>query len=171
MTELERIYDAEIVEDKPSWEELVSEWTDAGWRVFAGQLRQARAAAAVNRYYGRASMEHFANEVGASKSTVYDYARAYIVFGHLYEDSGRLENSGLLTISHLIEASYAPDPVEMLERAEDEGLSSRQIKRERTESENGSEPQRNVEVVTEFVCPECGAVSPMSKVESREVER
>lgn len=72
MTELERIYDeAEIVE-APSWEECISEWTDAGWRVFAGQLRQARAASAVQRHYGLSSIEKFAQEVGTSKSTVYD---------------------------------------------------------------------------------------------------
>ena len=169
MTELQRIpIEPEIVEDKPSWEECISEWTDAGWRVFAGQLRQARAAAAVQRHYGLSSIEKFAQEVGTSKSTIYDYARAWNTYGHLYEVSGRLENSGLLSISHLIEASYAPDPIEMLERAEDEGLSSRQIKRERSESHNT--PQ-NVETVTEFICPACGEVSPMSKVESREVPR
>jgi hypothetical protein len=154
MTELQRVpIEPEIVEDGPEWEALVSEWADAGWRVFAGQLRQARAAAAVQRHYGMSSMEKFAQEVGVSKSTVYDYARVYNIYGHLYEDSsGRLESSGLLDITHLIECSYAPDPIKMLERAEDEGLSSRQIKAER-QAESGS---RNVQKAETRVCEACG---------------
>lgn len=167
--ELERVYDAEVVEDRPEWELLVSEWADAASQVLIGQLRQARAAAMVQRHYGRASVEKFANEVGCSRSTAYDYARAWSIFGHLYfsedgQPSGRLDNSGAIGIGHLIEASYAPDPVEVLERAEDEGMTTRQIKAERKQPE-----QRDVETITEVVCPDCGSVNPINKVETRTV--
>lgn len=154
--ELERVYDAEVVEDRPEWELLVSEWANAASQVLIGQLRQARAAAMVQRHYGRASVEKFANEVGCSRSTAYDYARAWSIFGHLYfsedgQPSGRLDNSGVIGIGHLIEASYSPDPVEVLERAEDEGMTTRQIKAER--KDEGKERAQKTETK---VCPRCG---------------
>ncbi len=142
MAELERVYEGEVVEEQaPSWEQLISEWAEGARLEFAGQLRQARAAASVVRHYGRASMKHFAAEVGCSKSWAYDLARVWWVYGHLFEDgdfSNRLETRG---ISHYLKALRAPDPVAMIEEAEDEDLSARQIEeriREREEAESGA---------------------------------
>lgn len=171
MTELTRVQDAEVVDGGPSWEEIVSEWSAGAHRVLEGQLRQARAAAAVSRYYGESSMEAFAKEVGASRSTVYDYARVFWVFGHLYFDeegspSGRLENPGTTTITRLVDATYAPDPAQALERAEAEDLSGREQKAARKAEQ---EPER-VHLITHIVCPACSVASPMNECETREVE-
>lgn len=72
-------------------------------------------------------------------------------------------------VSFSVHAELAPLPPEeqtdKLSKASEEGWT---VKRAREET--GRAP-KNVEVVTEFVCPACGEVSPMSKVESREVER
>ena len=136
MTELERVYDGEVIEEGPSWEEHVSEWAEGARQEFAGQLRQARAAASVARHHGRSSMKAFAQEVGASKSKVYDYCRVWWVYGHLFEDgdfSGRFQTLG---ISHYLQALRAPDPSSALEQAEDEGLSVRRLKERIEESEH-----------------------------------
>lgn len=156
MTEIERVYDAEVVEEPEGmeWQTAVSEWAEGSRQEFVGQLRQARAAALVVRRYGRASIKEFAQEVGSGKSKVYDYCRVWQVYGHLFEDgdfSGRLETR---SISHYIAALNAPDPVTLLETSEDEDLSVRQIQ-ERVkvaeEAEHGG-----AEVVTETrACPTC----------------
>lgn len=169
MAEIEQVYEGEVVDDgTPGWETLVSEWTSGAAQALVGKLRQARAAANVSRHYGQASMEKFAAEVACGKSKVYDYARVWWIFGHLMTPnadnafSGRLE-SGRLSMTQLVELTYAPDPVSSLDVAEDEGLSSRAI-RERSKEERrvmeereasmGSTPHRPVEVTTE-VCPDC----------------
>ena len=155
MTEVERVYEGEVVEEtSPPWEQLISEWAEGSRQEFVGQLRQARAAASVVKHYGRGSMKAFAGEVGASKTKVYDYARVWWVYGHLFEDgefSGRLETRG---ISHYVACLSAPDPVKMLEESEDEDLSVRQIEervRVGQEAEQG-EPER----VQTRVCEACG---------------
>lgn len=184
MSDVEQIHEAEIVEESPSWEELVSEWTAGASLALAGQLKQARAAANVQRVYGRKSVEAFAKEVGASKSTVYDYARVWQMYGHLFEDgeySGRLET---LSMAQLVEAAYSPDPVTTAERAEDEGLSSRQIRAERREPSSGAGPDgsqgtsppddrrtRNVEVIELVRCPHCEKEFSISEASVRTVER
>ncbi len=160
MTELQRVQDAEIVEEGPSWEEHVSEWTSAAGQVFAGQMRQARVAASVARVYGNGSMEAFAKEVGASRSTVYDYARVWWIYGHILSE--RPDDSPL-TISHYVEASYAPDPLKAIEEAEDEGLTTRQIEKRR------KEPEATPQLITHIICPECSAMSPISRCETKEI--
>lgn len=50
-------------------------------------------------------------------------------------------------------------------------LSTRELQEDvRKEPEADRGRPRNVETITEFVCPECGAVSPMSSVQTRTVE-
>ncbi len=152
MTELERVSDAEVVEDHPSWEELVSEFVEGSRFELHGQLRQARAAAAVCRHYGRSSMTKFAGEVGKSPGWCYDLARVWFVYGHIFEAadgqlSNRLETLG---ISHLVKSLAAPDPVALAEKAHDEGMTSRQV-----EDEARGEPE-NVEVVSTRPCEACG---------------
>lgn len=165
VTEIEKVRDVEVaslVEDKPDWESLVSEWAEGASLELEGQLRQARAAAGVVRSYGMGAMEGFAYEVGCSKTKVYDYARVWAVYGHIFEGehSGRLETLG---ITHLVKSLSAPDPLEVATEAHDEGLTTRQTEeraKERT-------MPKNVETITYIVCPECGVQSPMSKVETR----
>ncbi len=164
MTELERVSDAEVVEDRPSWEELVSEFVEGSRFEIAGQLRQARAAATVCRHYGRSSIARFAGEVGKSPSWCYDLARVWIVYGHIFEEGGELSNRlETLGITHFVKTLSAPDPVALAEKAHDEGLTARQ-----TEEEARGET-KNAQLITHVVCPECGAMNPMSRVETREV--
>ena len=165
VSELERVHDAEPVREGPSWEDLVSEYSEGAQAEFVGQLRQARVFALVARHYGRVSLTEFAKEVGCSKSKAYDWARVWWVFGHALGDSARLENSPL-TISHYVEASYAPDPMRMIEAAEDEGLTTRQIEARRKEPEVPEAP-RNVETVEVVACPKCGEVYPLREAETR----
>lgn len=152
--ELERIPDAEIIEEGPSWEEAVSEWAEGSRLELAGQLRQARAAAAVSSHYGTDAMGHFASEVGASKSKVYSYAKVWMVYGHIFEDgseiSSRLETLG---ITHLIKGLAAPDPLTAVEEAHDEGLSTREMEERVRELE---EPENTVKVQETRACEACG---------------
>ncbi len=165
MTEIERIQDVEIVEDKPSWEELVSEFIEGRRYELHGQLRQARAAANVCRHYGKSSMRQFAGEVGKSAGWCYDLARVWMVYGHIFEGEDHLSSQlETLGISHLVKSLAAPEPVRAAEEAADEELTVRQME-ERIQG-----TPKNVEMITEMVCPECGAVSPMSRVETREVK-
>lgn len=155
MSELERVRDAEIVEDIPSWEECVSEWSEGASQELIGQLRQARAAASVGRHYGWSSMKQFAGEIGASTGKVYDYAKVWTVYGHIFEDGGELSSRlETLGISHLIKALRAPDPVATAEEAHDEGLSARQIE-ERIKTQEEEEAEE-VQIKT---CPACGSDS------------
>lgn len=156
--ELERVYEGEVVEDKPDWESLISEWAEGARFAFAGQLRQARAIASVSRYYGRTSIEKFAAEVGCSKSWAYDLCRVWQTYSHRFEDgeiSTRLESP--LGISHYVKASYARDPQAAIEKAEDERQTTRQIEasnQEEKEQEHAGDER--AEVVKTMPCPQCG---------------
>lgn len=153
--ELEYVQDAEIVDEGPSWEELTSEWAEGARHELVGQLRQARAAAAVMRTYGTGAMKKFAGEVGASKSKVYDYAKVWAVYGHLFEDGELPASFQTRGISHMVAALKDPEPVRMLETSEDEDLSVRQIEertQDREQAEHGG-PER----VEAKECPSCGA--------------
>jgi ribosomal protein L32 len=169
MTEIQRIYDAEPVSTVPSMEELKSEWTVGAAQKLAGQLRQARAAAMLKTHYGAKSIEGFAKEMNTSASTVYEYARAWRrlleTFESEHEIYGRLEDSPL-RISQVIESGRDEDMARSLDEAEDDNLSSKAQRERRRER---SEP-KNVQLITHMVCPECGALSPMSRVETREME-
>ena len=94
------------------------------------------------------------------KSKVYAYAQAYRKLAQAYEDEqalySRLENSPL-TIWQAIETAkrYPVDELpEALDRVEDEGLTTRQIRQPE---------EKNVETVTLCCCPKCGGVFPMSE--------
>jgi hypothetical protein len=64
---------------------------------------------------------------------------------------------------HAVLAPLPPDEQEhMLERAASEGWTEGKAR-----EETGRKP-KNVEVITELVCPACGEVSPLSAVETRE---
>ena len=167
MRELERVPETvEIVEElqehpEDIWESAINEWSTGASHVIVGQLRQARAAAAVTRVHGTSSMKKFADEVGASKTTVYDYAKVWWIYGHLFEDgqsslSVRAE-SGLLNMAQLIKMSRAPDPIKRAEEVED-GTSSRAIEamnQQEREQEHAEDPRAQTVQVTR-ACEACG---------------
>jgi hypothetical protein len=159
--ELEAVLDGEIVEERVPWEQIVSEWTEGASEELAGQLRQARAAGTVARDYGRSSMEAFAKDVGCSRSKVYSYARVWQTYGHLVgtESFSRRLESGRLSISHMIEGTQYPEPVAAIDRAEDEGISARQMERERKEETVPG----NVEVVEMARCSHCQKAFELSR--------
>jgi hypothetical protein len=70
-------------------------------------------------------------------------------------------------VSFSVHAELAPLPPDeqeqALERADAEGWT---VKRAREEARGKT---KNAQLITHIVCPECGALSPMSKVETREV--
>ena len=172
MTDVQVVHKAEILEPAPTLEDLYSEWAMGFFEKLKGQLRQARCAAMVKRYYGQGSIAEFATHVGAAESTVYEYAAAWRRLTNAYpseaEISNRLEDSPM-TIWQIIEGVRGREAREIpavLDEIEEKNKSVSRIQAERREE---GKP-KNVEMVTEFVCPACGAVSPMDQVEAREVE-
>lgn len=170
--ELVRVADAELVDDtgdsRGSWESLVSEWYTGVSQELVGALRQMRAAAYVKHAYGKQGLEKFSEEVKAKKSKTYAYAACFERLHKAYGDevSGRLESSPL-SPWQVVEAAHngdvAGDIPEALDRAEEMNLSTRDLRAER----NGE--KRNVETITEVVCPECSCVYPLSRATTREV--
>lgn len=157
--ELEVVRNPEILQENQGdvWESAVSEWSSGQSQAILGQLRQARAAAAIQSVYGTSSMKSFADEVGAAPSTCYEYAKVWNRYGYLIEDGSgqfyeRLE-SGFTTMSHLIKALRSPDPRAAIEEAADDGISAREMERRQKTEE---EPQR-VEKVEITECPHCGS--------------
>ena len=106
MTNVQVVHKAEILEPAPTLEDLYSEWAMGFFEKLKGQLRQARCAAMVKRYYGQGSIAEFATHVGAAESTVYEYAAAWRRLTNAYpseaEISNRLEDSPM-TIWQIIE--------------------------------------------------------------------
>ena len=74
-----------------------------------------------------------------------------------------------MTIWQIIEGVRGREAREIpavLDEIEEKNKSVSRIQAERREE---GKP-KNVEMVTEFVCPSCGEIAPMSAVETREVE-
>lgn len=170
-TELERVRDAEVVQEGDAyWQSQVSEWTVGHAQALIGHLRSARAAASVERRYGEASLAEFAKEVGAGRSTCYQYAYAWntllFEFGSEESLSSRLENSPL-SVWQVIECMKAPEGERkpMLDRAEDENLSISQIRAHRQ-----GEEEKNVEVIEVIECPHCEQAFALSEAHVRKVE-
>ena len=160
------------LEVAPTIEELYSEWSQGFYEKLKGNLRQARAAAALETHYGKGSVSAFAGAMRTSEQVVYDYAAMWrrLVSAYPSENEifGRLEDSPL-SIWKIIEGTRGVAPQEIpatLDAIEDENPSVSKIRQDR--QENGK--PKNVEVIAHIVCPECGALSPMSAVETREVE-
>lgn len=104
------------------WPSHVQAWLDAERDVTEARWKQAAVAWSLTTHYGENSIEKFANEIGASPKTIYFYRAAYA----LAQKSGRTEN---LEFTHYVIASSAPDPEGYLEKAVDESLSTRALKR------------------------------------------
>jgi hypothetical protein len=164
MGEIQRVRDPEIIEE--DWLEVaISEWYTGVTRELMGALQQMRAAAYAKAKGGREGLETLAQKVGAKKSKAYAFAATYERLASEYgeELSKRLESSPL-SPWQVVEAAHngdiSGDISGALERTEQENLSVRDLRSERGE-------QRNVETITEFICPSCGEVSPMGSVETR----
>ena len=171
MTDVQVVHKAEILEPAPTWEELASEWTQGAYEKIAGQLRQARCAGLVKRYYGKRSLATFAAEMGVSDSLMYEYSKAWRRLMNAYPSEeaiySRLEHSPM-RIWQVIETVRGKEASEIpaaLDETELENKSTSRLKAERREEGT----PKNVEMVKEAVCPACGAVSPMDQVEVREV--
>lgn len=169
--EIEYVLDGEVVEEEqgPDWESCVSEWAEGAHQALHGQLRQASAAAAVTKRYGLSSMEAFAKEVGCSRSTAYDYAKVWWTYRHMIEtpEFSRRVESGLVSMSQLVQGTRYPEPVAAIDRAVDDGISGRQMERERKEE---SVPE-NVETITNVCCVDCGCVFELSRARTWTEER
>ena len=172
MTELVRTYDdAELVDDEApgyDWESGVSEWAEGSRMEFVGKLRQARAAAGVARRYGFGSMQKFAGEVGASRTTVYDAARVWVVYGHIFDGGDPLaEALEAKGYTHMVDSLRAPDPIEDIKIAIDNDETTRQHE---DRLQGGEEKEAgNVELISEFKCPDCESWHRLNGVETREV--
>lgn len=173
--ELERVYDAEVLEgevveedQRDLWDYAISEWTTGHYETLKGRLRMARAAAAVRSEYGKGSMKAFADELGAGRSTVYDYARGYKKLLQSYGSheavSARLEDAPL-TISDVLEATHErPEDIpKQLDKVEVDKPSTRQQRKEREERTR----PKNVETVDRGTCPHCGAIFSVSEINLR----
>jgi hypothetical protein len=155
--EIER---TELLEPGDSfWEAATSEWSEGHAQALRGHLRCARAASKVERRYGEKSLERFASDVGAGKSSVYEHAgwweRSLERFGSEEAILARFESSPL---RHWQAIEAMKGEPEILDRAEDENLSVRAIKRLVS-----GEEEKNAETVELCCCPKCGEVYPMSE--------
>ncbi len=111
-----------------SWEDHVQAWTDAEGEVTAGRWKQAAICCSLTTHFGEQSMVQFSQQIGVNFQRVYEYRNAY----RLYQKfSVRPEN---LDFTHYVLASTAADPVQMLEIAAEESLSTRALKRLITKS-------------------------------------
>ena len=169
MTELERVYDPEVVEEDPwaVWHAAKERWREGHSMSLMGQLIKAQACAAVSTSYGERTMEEFADKVGCGRSTAYALAAGYSAaleeYGSHEAVFERLESSPL-KITHVLKAMKAPkgQRKKALDRVEDDpGRSVRKMDQEREQS-----AQKNVEVVTHCACYECGTVLDFSKLQT-----
>lgn len=164
MTELEVIRDAEIVQESEQdiLEACISEWTTGAAQAIWGQLRQARAASIYveqRRKQGltaKDAIEEFGSSVGAKKSKVYNYIRVYTIYGHILEDthsmlSSRVE-SGMVSMSELVEKTYAKDPIEAAETPSSVSEAKAQNQIEKVEEQ--AEKSENVRQMR--ACEACG---------------
>lgn len=166
--ELERVYD-EVVEDVwDEWENRAEEFREGQQEVVGGHVKCARACAKIVRRYGEGSMEEFGKKVGKGRSTIYAYSAAYgrllDVLGSDEAVSERLD-SAPLKITQILEATQEEkdeDVLAALDKAEDENTPARKMRKDREERTT----PKNVEVVTNCACYECGAVLDFAKLQT-----
>lgn len=131
-----------------SWEEHVETWRALEEVAEDAKWKQAAIAASLTARWGEKGevLSRFASEVGCSARRVYEYAATWKAFA-----SAR--RSEVLSFHHHTLAARAEDPQRAIEKAEVEGLSTRELAEEiRREEEPGE-----VEVVQKMmVCPTCG---------------
>ena len=167
--ELERVYDAELVQQGDSfWIETQNEWARGQGVALMGNLLSAKNAAMVEPRYGEGSLEVWAREMGVGRSTAYSYAQgwknAVEEYGSEESVSGRLDGSPV-GIWQVIETMRAPrgQRAPLMDRVEDENIPTRRIRK----IVDGEEAA--IEMVAEFKCPDCESWYRLSGVETREV--
>ena len=104
------------------WISHAQAWQDAESDVTEARWKQAAIAYSLVTHYGEGSVEKFASEIGISPRTVWAYRAAYA----LVQKCGRTQN---LDFTHYVIASSAPDPAGYIERAAEESLSTKALKR------------------------------------------
>lgn len=162
--ELRVEYPSEILDgrnDSGAWlEAAISEWYTGVSRELVGALQQMRAAAYAKAKAGRDGVEELARSVNAKKSKVYAYSECFEILADTFGDhvSVRLESSPL-SPWQLVEScktgEFVGDVPGTLDRAEERGLTTRELRAERQEDD------RSVNLVTVARCPDCGHVGPM----------
>jgi hypothetical protein len=111
-----------------SWTDYVQAWHTAERNVTDERWRQAAIAASIETHYGQGSVEKFAQEVGCHPQRVYEYRAAYRLAVAFKERFA--ERPVNLEFSHFVVAAQAPEPVEMLDRAAEETMTVREMRRE-----------------------------------------
>ena len=105
-----------------AWEDHVQAWTDAEQTVTEYRWRQAAIANSLTTHYGEGQVEQFAKQIGIHPRRVWEYRAVY----QLYQ---KCDRSQVLDFTHYILASSAPDPIQMLEIAAEECLSTKALRR------------------------------------------
>ncbi|MCL6437233.1 MAG: hypothetical protein K6T51_01370 [Rubrobacteraceae bacterium] len=134
-----------------SWEEHVSAWLEVEESMQNHLWALAAIAASVTTRYGEKAIPKFASEVGYSTRRIYELASTYRAWQYRERSQG-------LSFQHHAVAARAEDPEAAIERAEVEGLSTRELAAEvRREKEEGAE------VVEMMPCPTCGGTGEVPK--------
>ncbi len=113
------------LEDRHRYEEHVQAWGDAWLQAQAGAFKLGAVADSLTRAYGEATVRRFASEVGVSTALIYERADTFRKIS-----AGGGEIRPRLSYTHHQLAYRTPDPKSWLDRAEDEGLSTRQMEAE-----------------------------------------
>ena len=121
-----------------TWEEHVSAWAQVEDEMQDRLWMLAAVAASVTTVYGDQSIGSFAAEVGCSARRVYDYAATYKAWQSR-------QRSQSLSFHHHTIAARAEEPEKVIEEAEIEEMSTREL--ERKVSGKESEPMER--------CPTC----------------
>lgn len=104
------------------WPSHAQAWQDAERDATEARWKQAAVAFSLVTHYGEGSVEKFASEIGISPRRVWEYRAAY----SLVKNCGRSHN---LDFTHYVIATSSPDPAGYIERAAEESLSTKALKR------------------------------------------
>ena len=110
-----------------AWTDYVAAWHNAEASVTEERWRQAAIAASIETHYGQGSVEKFAAEVGCHPQRVYEYRAAYRLAVAFKERFA--ERPANLEFSHFVVAAQSPEPIEILDRAVEETMTVRQMRR------------------------------------------
>lgn len=102
------------------WHEAVETWRAIEESMNAHLWHLGAIAAHIESRYGESDVRRFAYEVGRSTRRIYQLARTYRAFR-------AKRRSEVLSFTHHQIAAESPQPEEMIERAEVESLSTRQL--------------------------------------------
>jgi len=104
------------------WISHAQAWQDAERDATEARWKQAAVAFSLVTHFGDGSVEKFASEIGVSPRRLWEYRAAYA----LVQNCGRSHN---LDFTHYVIATSSPDPAGYIERAAEESLSTKALKR------------------------------------------